>query len=162
MAKAGDGYKLHVTGLTHDERGYPNMTPAVQERMVKRLVTKIRDNAQKICITEQHDIEGADVVVVSYGITSRVAQRAIEMGRAEGLKVGSLRLITAWPFPEHIIRAIAPKVKGFVVAELNLGQMVREVERCAGGQCKVKLVGHAGGTVHKPEEILKAIQEVAL
>jgi 2-oxoglutarate ferredoxin oxidoreductase subunit alpha len=160
MAKAGDGYKLHVTGLTHDERGYPNMTPAVQERMVKRLVTKIRDNAEKICITEQDGIEGADVVVVSYGITSRVAQRAIETAREEGLKVGSLRLITAWPFPEHVIRAIAPKVKGIVVAELNLGQMVREVERCAGGHCKVKLVGHAGGTVHKPEEILKAIQEV--
>jgi 2-oxoglutarate ferredoxin oxidoreductase subunit alpha len=160
MAKAGDGYKLHVTGLTHNERGYPDMTPAVQERMVKRLVTKIRDNSEKICITEQIDIDGADVVVVSYGITSRVAQRAIETARAEGLKVGSLRLITAWPFPEHVIRAIAPKVKGIVVAELNLGQMVREVERCAAGQCKVKLVGHAGGTVHKPEEILKAIQEV--
>jgi 2-oxoglutarate ferredoxin oxidoreductase subunit alpha len=161
MAKAGDGYQIHVTGLTHDERGYPNMTPVVQERMVKRLVTKIRDNAEKICLTEQRDVEGADVVVISYGITSRVSQRAVEMARAEGLKVGSVRLITAWPFPEHIIRAIAPKVKGIVVAELNLGQMVREVERCAHGECKVKLVGHAGGTVHKPEEILKAIQEVA-
>ena len=161
MAKAGDGYKVHVTGLTHDERGYPNMTPAVQERMVKRLVTKIRDNAEKICITEQQDVEGADVVVVSYGITSRVAQRAVEMARAKGLKVGTLRLITAWPFPDHVIRAIAPKVKGFVVAELNLGQMVREVERSVAGKCRVALVGHAGGTVHKPEEILKAIEEVA-
>jgi len=160
MTKAGDGYKVHVTGLTHNERGYPDMTPAVQDSLVRRLVGKIRDNAEKICITEQHDIEDADVVVVSYGITSRVAQRAIETGRAEGLKVGSLRLITAWPFPDHIIRAIAPKVKGIVVAELNLGQMVREVERSAAGQCKVKLVGHAGGTVHKPEEILKAIREV--
>ncbi len=161
MAKAGDGYKVHVTGLTHDERGYPNMTPAVQERMVKRLVTKIRDNAEKICITEQNEVEGADVVVVSYGITSRVAQRAVEMARAKGLKVGTVRLITAWPFPDHVIRAIAPKVKGFVVAELNLGQMVREVERSVAGKCRVAHVGHAGGTVHKPEEILKAIEEVA-
>ena len=112
MAKAGDGYKVHVTGLTHDERGYPNMTPAVQDRMVRRLVNKIRDNADKICLTEQHDIEGADVVVVSYGITSRVAQRAVEMARAEGIKVGSLRLITAWPFPEHIIRAHGPEGEG--------------------------------------------------
>jgi 2-oxoglutarate ferredoxin oxidoreductase subunit alpha len=159
MAKAGDGYQVHVTGLTHDERGYPNMTPAVQDKLVRRLVSKIRDNAEKICLSEQHDIEGADVVVVSYGITSRVSQRAVEMARAEGLKVGSLRLITAWPFPEHIIRAIAPKVKGMVVAELNLGQMVREVERCAGGHCRIVHVGHAGGTVHKPEEILKGIQE---
>jgi 2-oxoglutarate ferredoxin oxidoreductase subunit alpha len=160
MAKAGDGYKLHVTGLTHDERGYPNMTVPVQDRTVRRMINKIRDNADKICLTEQHDVEGADVVVVSYGITSRVAQRAVETARAQGLKVGILRLITAWPFPEHIIRALAPKVKGLVVPEINLGQMVREVERCAGGQCRVVPVDHAGGTVHKPEEILKAIQEV--
>ncbi len=109
MAKAGDGYKLHVTGLTHDERGYPDMTIPMQDTLVRRLANKIRDNAEKISLTEQHDIEGADVVVVSYGITSRVAQRAVETARAQGLKVGSLRLITAWPFPEHIIRAIAPR-----------------------------------------------------
>ena len=161
MAKAGDGYKVHVTGLTHDERGYPNGSIAVQDRMVRRLVNKIRNNAEKICITEQHDIEGADVVVISYGITSRIAQRAVESARAKGLKVGSLRLITAWPFPEHIIRALAPKVKGFVVPEINLGQMVREVERCAGGHCRVVAIDHAGGTVHKPEQILKVIEEVA-
>jgi 2-oxoglutarate ferredoxin oxidoreductase subunit alpha len=160
MAKVGDGYKVLVSGLTHDERGYPNGSIAVQDRMVRRLVNKIRNNSQKICMTEQHDIEGADVVVISYGITSRIAQRAVESARAKGLKVGSLRLITAWPFPEHIIRAIAPKVKGFVVPEINLGQMVREVERCAGGQCRVVAIDHAGGTVHDPEQILKAIEEV--
>jgi 2-oxoglutarate ferredoxin oxidoreductase subunit alpha len=160
MAKAGDGYKLHVTGLTHDERGYPNMTLPVQDRTVRRMINKIRDNADKICLSEQHDIEGADVVVVSYGITSRVAQRAVDQARAEGLKVGTLRLITAWPFPDHIIKAIAPKVKGFVVPEINLGQMVREVERAA-GQARVVAVDHAGGTVHNPDVILKAIQEVA-
>ncbi len=84
MAKAGDGYNIHVTGLTHDERGYPNLTLPVQDRTIRRMVRKIRDNADKICLTEQHDIEGADVVVVSYGITSRVAQRAVETARAAG------------------------------------------------------------------------------
>jgi len=161
MAKAGDGYHVHVTGLTHDERGYPNMTPEVQDRMVRRLISKIRDNARKICLTETDQVEGAEVVVVSYGITSRVAQRAVELARGQGIKVGSLRLITAWPFPEHLIRELAPKVKGLVVPELNLGQMVREVERAAGGKCPVSFVGHAGGTVHKPDDILKAILEVA-
>jgi len=160
MVKAGDGYKVHVTGLTHDERGYPNGSVAVQDRMVRRLVNKIRNNAEKICLTEQHDIEGADVVVISYGITSRIAQRAVESARAKGIKAGSLRLITAWPFPEHIIRALAPKVKGLIVPEINLGQMVREVERCAGGHCRVVPIDHAGGTVHNPEQILKAIEEV--
>jgi len=161
MVKAGDGYNIHVTGLTHDERGYPNMTPPMQDTLVKRLKSKIIDNSDKICRFDTENLEDADVVVVSYGITSRVAERAITLAREKGLKVGRFRLITAWPFPEKAIRELAPKVKAFVVAELNLGQMVREVERCAGGQAKTILVGHAGGTVHKPEDILKAIVEAA-
>ncbi len=161
MVKAGDGYNIHVTGLTHDERGYPNMTPPVQDRLIKRLKTKITDNAEKICRYETANLEDANIVVVSYGITSRVAERAIGLAREKGLKVGKFRLITAWPFPEKAIRELAAKVKAFVVPELNLGQMVREVERCAGGHAKTVLVPHAGGTVHKPEDILKAILEVA-
>ena len=159
MAKAGDGYNIHVTGLTHDERGYPNMTPPIQDKLVKRLLSKIRDNAEKIWLWEEDQLEGADVVVISYGITSRVAQRAIEMARAEGIKVGKFRMITAWPFPDKPIRAIAEKVKALVVPELNLGQMVREVERAANGKCKTVPVSHAGGSVHRPEDILKAIRE---
>jgi 2-oxoglutarate/2-oxoacid ferredoxin oxidoreductase subunit alpha len=159
MAKAGDGYNIHVTGLTHDERGYPNMTPPIQDKLVKRLLSKIRDNAEKIWLWEEDQLEGADVVVISYGITSRVAQRAIEMARAEGIKVGKFRMITAWPFPDKPIRAIAEKVKALVVPELNLGQMVREVERAANGKCKTVPVPHAGGSVHRPEDILKAIRE---
>lgn len=161
MVKAGDGYNVHVTGLTHDERGYPNMTPPVQDTLVKRLKTKITDNADKICRVETANLEDADVVVVSYGITSRVAERAISLARDRGVKVGKLRLITAWPFPEKAIREVADKVKAFVVPELNLGQMVREVERCAGGRARTYAVPHAGGTVHRPEEILKAILEAA-
>src|SRR5262249_12988194 len=102
---------------------------------------------------------GADVIVVSYGITSRVAQRAIELARDSGLRVGKLRLITCWPFPEKRIRELAATAKAFVVPELNLGQMVREVERAAGGKAKTIVVPHAGGSVHRPEDILKAIVE---
>jgi 2-oxoglutarate ferredoxin oxidoreductase subunit alpha len=101
------------------------------------------------------------VVVVSYGITSRVAQRAIDMARERGVKVGKFRIITAWPFPEKKMKEIAAKVKAFVVAELNLGQMVREVERAVAGKAAVRLVSHAGGSVHRPEDILQAIMEVA-
>lgn len=161
MVKAGDGYNVHVTGLTHDERGYPNMTPPVQDVLVKRLKSKITDNAEKICRYELADVDGSDVVVVSYGITSRVAERAISLARQKGVKAGKLRLITAWPFPEKVIREVAAKTKAFVVPELNLGQMVREVERCAGGKAKTIAVPHAGGTVHNPEQILKAILEAA-
>jgi len=161
MAHAGEGYKFHVTGLTHDERGYPNMTPKVQQQLVTRLQNKIRSAADRICMFEEDSTDNADVIVVSYGITSRVAQRAIDMARVQGLKVGKFRLITAWPFPENKIRELAGRTKAFVVPELNLGQMVREVERCAGGKAKTYLVPHAGGSVHHPEDILAVIQEAA-
>jgi len=161
MAHAGEGYNFHVTGLTHDEHGYPNMTPPVQDKLVRRLQGKIRDASDRIALFEEEQTEGADVVVVSYGITSRVAQRAIEMARASGLNVGKLRLITAWPFPENKICALAQKVKAFVVPELNLGQMVREVERAAAGQARTFAVSHAGGGVHRPEDILRAIVEAS-
>ena len=159
MVHAGEGYRFHVTGLTHDERGYPNMTPPMQGKLIPRLVEKISKNADKIIEFDAKDIEGADVVVVSYGITSRVAQRAIDMAKAKGLKVGKFRLITAWPFPSKQIAQMAAKVKALVVPELNMGQMVLEVERAAAGKCKVVPVSHAGGTVHDPNVILKAIEE---
>jgi 2-oxoglutarate ferredoxin oxidoreductase subunit alpha len=101
------------------------------------------------------------VVVVAYGITSRVAERAMQMARAEGLKVGLLRPIVVWPFPEKRVRELAACVHAFLVVEMNYGQMVFEVERCASGQAPTLLLGHGGGTVHEPEEILKAIREAA-
>jgi 2-oxoglutarate ferredoxin oxidoreductase subunit alpha len=159
MAHAGEGYRFHVTGLTHDERGYPNMTPSTQQKLVNRLINKIRDAADRIALFEEENTSNADVIVVSYGITSRVAQRAIDMARSRGLKVGKLRLITCWPFPENKIRELAGRTKGFIVPELNLGQMVREVERAAGGKARTVHVPHAGGSVHRPEDILAAIQE---
>ncbi len=109
MPHVGQGYNVHVTGLTHDERGYPNMTPDVQDKLVRRLQDKIIKNADKICLFEEAQIEDSDVVVISYGITSRVAQRAIEMARDKGVKVGKFRLITAWPFPEKKIKEIAAR-----------------------------------------------------
>jgi 2-oxoglutarate ferredoxin oxidoreductase subunit alpha len=161
MAHAGEGYKFHVTGLTHDERGYPNMTPQTQDKLVRRLQNKIRNAADRICLFEEDRLDDADVVVVSYGITSRVAQRAIDMAHERGLKVGKLRLITAWTFPDTKIADLAARVKAFVVPELNLGQMVREVERATGGKAKTFAVPHAGGGVHNPDEILKAIVEAS-
>jgi len=161
MVKAGKGYRIHVTGLTHDERGYPAMDWKAQKKLVSRLVNKIRDNVERITRWEEHQVEDADLVVVAYGITSRVAQRAIQMARAEGLRVGLLRPVVVWPFPEKRIRELATRVRAFVVVEMNYGQMVYEVERCAGDQARTVLVGHGGGTVHDPEEILQAIREAA-
>jgi 2-oxoglutarate ferredoxin oxidoreductase subunit alpha len=161
MPRAGEGYHLFVESLTHDERGYPLMTAASHNRLVKRLCEKITRHRFEIYDYDETAVQGADVVVLSYGISARIASRAIAMAAGTGLRVGFFRLKTAWPFPEERIREISRAIKGFVVPELNLGQMVREVERCAVDRCGVLLVPHAGGEVHTPEEILEAIHTVA-
>ncbi len=161
MVKAGEGYRFHVTGLTHDEHGYPDMSWQAQEKLVRRLVEKIRKNADAIVRFEEKEIEDAEVVVAGYGITSRIILRAVQMAREGGMRAGYFRPVVVWPFPEKRIRELAAKVKAFVVVEMNYGQIVNEVERCAAGKAKTILVPHGGGTVHQPEEILKAIQEAA-
>jgi 2-oxoglutarate/2-oxoacid ferredoxin oxidoreductase subunit alpha len=159
MAVAGDGYHVHVTGLTHDERGYPVITDVVQERNVRHIVDKIRKNAPKIIQLEKVHLDDAEVVVVAYGCTARVARQAVENARARGRKVGLLRLITLWPFPSNVIRELAKRVKAFVVPEINYGQMAYEVERTAQGNAEVVLMALMGGSIHTPEEIEDTVGE---
>jgi len=161
MMKAGENLRFHITGLTHDERGYPVLNPETQDKKVRRIVDKIRKQADDIIRYEDDHVEGADVVLVAYGITARVAVRAVARARAEGVKVGVMRLITVWPFPEKRIEELAGKVKALVMPEMNLGQMYWEMERCARGKCETVLVDHAGGTVHTPDVIYEAIMEAA-
>lgn len=161
MVKAGDGYRFHTTGLTHDERGYPVINAECQNWCVRHICDKIRLNADKIIEYKEDETDTAEIVVVSYGITSRVAWKAIQDARKAGIKVGSLRLITVWPFPEKKIEELAGKIKAFVVPEINLGQIKREVERAAKGKAPVYPVSHCGGWVHDPNDILKVIKEAA-
>jgi 2-oxoglutarate ferredoxin oxidoreductase subunit alpha len=162
MACAGEGYRIHVTGLTHDERGYPDaVSVETQRNLVERLIRKIQDNRDDIIQVRTDQIEGADVVVVAYGISARTAARPVRIARELGLKVGLLKLVTVWPFAEEFIRKLAYRVKGFVVPEINMGQIALEVERCAAGRAKTILVPHAGGGLHHPEDIVDAIRRAA-
>lgn len=161
FARAGDGYRFHTTGLTHDSRGYPVMTTACQSERVHHLVDKIGNHVDEIFHIEEQGIEDADVVVVAYGITARVARLGVERARKRGIKVGVLRLVTIWPFPEQRIAELAHQIAAFVVPEINLGQIVLEVERCAHGRAEVVGVPHAGGSVHDPEEIAETIVRAA-
>jgi 2-oxoglutarate ferredoxin oxidoreductase subunit alpha len=159
MPIAGEGYFVHVTGLTHNEKGYPVITPEAQEKLVRRLVDKVRLNVDRIIRVQKENLDDADVVVISYGISARTSKSAVEMARAKGLRVGFLRLITVWPFPEKLIRELGRRVSAFVVPEINFGQMAREVERCAGGRARTIAVTHAGGAIHHPGKILSVIEE---
>ena len=160
MAPVGEGYRFHVTGLTHDERGYPVMSSEVQGRLVRRLVNKIRHNADEIAMVEEEQTEDADVVLVAYGITSRVVLRTLHLAREKGLKVGVFRPVVVWPFPEKRLSELAERVKAFVTVELNLGQVALEVERVVCGRARTELVGHGGGELHDPKDVLRAVEEM--
>ncbi len=159
MAIAGEGYHFHTTGLTHDERGYPSTSVEVQDRLVRRLVDKIRQNKKDIIKYQEIQIEDADVIICAYGITSRIARMVVSMARDQGIRAGLIRPITIWPFPEERIRELASQAKLFVVPEINYGQIVFEVERCAAGKARTILVPHMGGSVHTPQSILEKIKE---
>jgi 2-oxoglutarate ferredoxin oxidoreductase subunit alpha len=161
FARAGDGHRFHATGLTHDRRGYPMMTVDCHDALVQRLIGKINDHEDEIVRVEEDSMAGAEVVVVSFGITARVARLAVQLAREQGIAAGSLRLITIWPFAEKRIRTLAKTAKAFVVPEINRGQIVLEVERCVAGQAKVISVPHSGGSVHDPAVIVEAIQRAA-
>lgn len=160
MAFAGEGHKLHVTGLTHDEKGYPSVNPETQQRMIPRLIEKIRSNRHDIYMFDEQQTEDAEVLILSFGSASRVAEWVMHLSRQNNIKAGFFRLITAWPFPEERVRELAGKVKGIVVVEINLGQMVYEVERVVADRCKVKLVPNAGGRVHEVGEIYSVVEEI--
>jgi 2-oxoglutarate ferredoxin oxidoreductase subunit alpha len=161
MVKAGEGYRIHVTGLTHDERGYPAMNAEANEWNVSRLTEKIKANRDTIIELEKDKLRNAEVVVISYGISARTSLWPIEQARKEGIRVGYLRLITVWPFPEDTISKLAKKVGAFVVPEINMGQITLEVERCAAGNARVFGVHKPGGDILNPQDVLAAIRKAA-
>jgi 2-oxoglutarate ferredoxin oxidoreductase subunit alpha len=159
IAHAGDGYRVHFTGLTHDEHGYPDMSADTHHQLVSRLTNKVKINRGQIIKTEEYYLEGAKIVVISYGCTSRSARQAVRHARQQGIPAGLLRLISLWPFPSKLMRELTSEVDSFIVAEMNLGQMIREVERYA--DQPVVGVHHAGGEMIPPEPIFNKIVEVA-
>ncbi|MDQ7793923.1 MAG: 2-oxoacid:acceptor oxidoreductase subunit alpha [bacterium] len=160
MTVFGDGHRAHVTGLIHDRRGYPAGPGPATEALLKRLQGKV-DSRPELVIAEEEETADAEVLVVAIGCVARSAARAIRLARAEGIAAGLLRPVTLWPFPGERVRAIAGRVRGIVVPEMNLGQMVLEVERVAGGRAPVHLYPRVDGNLITPEEVLGSIREVA-
>lgn len=159
MPAAGDGYNVHITGLTHDEKGYPVMTVEAQAEMMTRITDKIRNNLDDIIRTDRYQMDDAEIAIISYGASSRTGMAAVDEARKMGIKVGLLRLLTVWPFPVNQIQELAKQVKGFVTVEINLGQIHLEVERCVGGRVPTYLVGHAGGTIISPDRVIEVLKE---
>jgi 2-oxoglutarate ferredoxin oxidoreductase subunit alpha len=160
MADFGTGYRYHVTGLVHDETGFPSNSTEVADQLIRRLVNKVELHKDEIISWEEENTEDADVIILSYGCVARAAKSAMKALRSKGIKAGIFRPITIWPFPEKRLRELAEKVKAIVVAEMNLGQMVLEVERICNNIAKVERVNKVNGEIIYPEEIITKIEEV--
>ncbi len=160
MPSFGQGFNIHVTGLTHDKRGYPSTDdPAVHTELVTRLCDKILNNRSKIADIETEYVDDAETIILSYGITSRSALTAVKQAREKGLKVGYIKLGVVWPFPEEDLLKLTENANRIIVPELNLGQVVLEVDRVLGKTSKVELLSKIGGALHTPKEILDKIME---
>ncbi len=160
VARFGDGYRIHVTGLLHDETGFPSGSPVVTETMLHRLHEKINRVGEEIIHTEEYFMEDVEFAVVSYGGTARTAYEAVREARAEGIRVGFLRLKTIWPFADAAIGRLADRVKKILVAELNYGQLVGEVTRAAHGT-PVRPCLKYNMLDFTPQEIAAAIREMS-
>ena len=160
MAAFGDGYRYHVTGLVHDETGFPTGSGSDADKLVRRLVGKVMNNLDNIIKVEEKYTEDAEIAILAYGSVARSAKRAVELAREKGIKAAYIRPITVWPFPEKRVKELAQKVDNFIVPEMNLGQIVYEVERCAHGKAQVHGLNRVDAEMITPNEILEKIMEV--
>lgn len=159
MAPFGRGQRYNITGLIHDESGFPTNSHEEALKMMNRLMHKIEDNYADIVTCEESNMDDADIAVFCYGGTTRAAITAINEARAKGIKCGMFRPITVWPFPEKQLEKYIGKLKKIVVAEHNYGQMVLEVQRVVRGRCEIDFVGKYDGGVITPDEILSKLEE---
>jgi 2-oxoglutarate/2-oxoacid ferredoxin oxidoreductase subunit alpha len=161
MARPGDGFRTHTTGLTTSENGFPTQDPEKVDRMVRRRLGKLAHHAAEIESFEEIDCKDADIVITAIGISARAAGRAQRQAREKGLKVGLFRPITLWPFPEEAFRKAIKKAKHIIVPEMNAGQLILEIERLASAKQKPVGINRIDGEVIDPSDILKKIEELA-
>jgi 2-oxoglutarate ferredoxin oxidoreductase subunit alpha len=159
MGIFGEGYRYHVTGLTHDIRGFPTLRQDEIESFLLRLFRKISTHIDDIQIVESYQVDDADLVLIAYGCVARSAHRAMVEARAEGLKVGLMRLATLWPFPRRFVEPLTKAKKTLLVPEMNMGQISREVKRVNQGMTTVLTLNKIDGTIIYPKEILAKIRE---
>lgn len=161
MATYGQGFHFHVTGLLHDQSGFPTSDPKLSSVLLNRLAQKIELNRADIIQYAEDSLEDAEIAILAYGATARSALRAMRLGREQGIRVGLFRPMTIWPFPVEAVQKLASRVKAILVPEMNLGQLVLEVERVAAGRTRVIGLSDVSGELFKPEAILARIQEVS-
>ena len=159
MVPFGEGERYNITGLFHDESGFPTNDHVIARKLMERLMNKISHNYDDIVQAEEYKLDDAEIAVICFGGTTRSAKEAIAEARSHGIKAGMFRPITVWPFPEKELRERIPQLKKIIMAEHNNGQMLLEVQRVAEGRVPIEFIGKIDGTLIRPDEILQKIRE---
>jgi len=160
MASFGDGYRHHVTGLVHDESGFPTQNSKEVDAFLRRIHNKISKGFHEIMVTKEYLMEDAEVFVIAYGSVARPALRAVRDARRQGVKAGLLQLITLFPFPRKTVDTYLRQCRAAVVPEMNMGQMAREISRVNQSSCRVIKHNRIDGHLITPDEILKHLATV--
>jgi 2-oxoglutarate ferredoxin oxidoreductase subunit alpha len=160
MANFGEGYRYHVTGLTHDIRGFPTSRPDEVDPFIRRLFRKISQHYPEIQFGQFYQTDDAEITIIAYGCVARSAKRAVKDARERGIKIGLLKLNTLWPFMRTAVEKVLQTSKTIIVPEMNMGQISREVKRVNKGTTKVFTINKVDGTIITPEEILIRVKEV--
>ncbi|HNZ06606.1 MAG TPA: 2-oxoacid:acceptor oxidoreductase subunit alpha [Candidatus Cloacimonadota bacterium] len=162
LASYGEGYRFHVTGLTHDALGFPTNKATEAAEMMERLRKKISYNIRDLVQIESHQMEDATIALFAAGITARSAKAAVAIARSEGVKVGLLRPLTIWPFPDDAVRKMLQNVETVIVPELNQGQLINEIKRLTKNKSDSNVIGlqRVNGKLITPNDILRKIKEV--
>ena len=159
MARFGDGFRFHVDSNVHDEYGFPaTERNEVADQLVRRLNDKVRDYADELILVEEDQLEDAQVAIFAFGSTARSAAQAVELARAQGLKVGLLKAMTLWPFPEKYVEKWTERIQSWVVPEMNLGQMVREVRLVVAGRVPIYPLNRVDGLLIEPRQIVSLLE----
>jgi len=159
MNPFGEGERYNITGLFHDESGFPVNSTDAAAKLSARILGKIEENEDDICRTEEVLMDDADTAVLCFGGTARAAMSAVLAARAQGVKAGMIRPITVWPFPDKALAKRLPQLRRLVMAEHNHGQMLLEAQRVAEGRVPIRFIGRTNGTLIQPGEILAALKE---
>ncbi|MBP6143607.1 MAG: 2-oxoacid:acceptor oxidoreductase subunit alpha [Proteocatella sp.] len=160
MADFGKGYRYNITGLFHDETGFPTNNTEVAGKQLDRIMKKVENNFDEINIYEEYMLEDAQYAFITFGGMARSVKEAIRTLRKEGIRIGAFIPKTVWPFPEKQINKLVSDMDGVFVAEMNLGQMILEVQRASQERNKIHAINKANGEVITPEEIIKSFMEV--
>lgn len=156
----GTGTRYNITGLLHDDDGFPTGSSDLSFMLCSRLMKKVEENLDDILDYQEDIPEDTEIAILCYGGTTRAVQEAVTQARAQGIRAGMFRPVTIWPFPEEALKALSKKVRHIVVAEHNYGQILLEAQRIAGSNCSLSHIGKVDGTTITPSEIVCHLKEV--